>query len=76
MGELQRRLGPCFRRAQPRAQAGEYVGALMSDLLRKNGWTIAEHVGDRTPDPTQRLLNHAVWDHDRATAVVRKFVVE
>ena len=48
----------------------------MSDLPRKNGWTIAEHVGDATPDPTQRLLNHAVWDHDRAMAVVREFVVE
>jgi SRSO17 transposase len=76
LGELHRRLGSCFRRAQPRAQAGKYIGALMSDLPRKNGWTIAEHVGDSTPDPTQRLLNHAVWDHDRAMAVVREFVVE
>jgi len=48
----------------------------MSDLPRKNGWAIAEHVGDATPDPTQRLLDHAVWDHDRAIAVVWEFVVE
>ncbi len=76
LAELHRRLAPCFRRSQPRAQAGKYIGALMSDLPRKNGWTIAEHVGDATPDPTQRLLNHAVWDHDQAMGVVRGFVVE
>jgi hypothetical protein len=36
---------------------------------RKNGWTIAEHAGDATPDRTQRLLNRAVWDHDRARGI-------
>ncbi len=44
-------------------QAGKYVAALMTDLPRKNGWTVAEHAGDATPDRMQRLLNHAVWDH-------------
>ncbi|MEW9534754.1 hypothetical protein [Microbispora sp. NPDC049125] len=50
--------------------------ALVSDLPRKNGWTIAEHAGDACPDPTQRLLNHTVWDHDAAMATIRGFVVE
>ena len=48
----------------------------MSYLPRKNGWTIGEHAGDATPDPTQRLLNHAVWDHEQAMRIVRGFVVE
>jgi SRSO17 transposase len=52
------------------------MAALMSDLPRKNGWTIAEHVGDATPDRTQRLLNHAVWDTDAVAGLVRGFVVE
>ena len=52
------------------------MAGLMSDLPRKNGWTFAEHAGDRTPDRTQRLLNHAVWDQDRAQGVIRRFVVE
>jgi DDE superfamily endonuclease len=73
---LHGRLAPCFRRAGPRAQAGKYVAALMSDLPRKNGWTIAEHAGDTTPDRTQRLLNHAVWDQDRAMGMIRGFVAE
>jgi SRSO17 transposase len=38
--------------------------------------TIAEHGGEVTPDRTQRLLNHAVWDQDQAQGVVRRFVVE
>jgi len=52
------------------------MSALISDLPRKNGWTIAEHAGDLTPDPTQRLLNHAVWDHDQVQGVVRRYVAE
>ena len=34
-------------------------GAVMSDLPKRNGWTIARHVGDRTPDRTQRLKHYA-----------------
>ena len=73
---LHQRLTPCFARTRPHTQAGKYIAALISDLPRKNGWTIAEHVGDTTPDPTQRLLNHAVWDHEQAMGVVRGFVAE
>jgi hypothetical protein len=39
-----------------------YIAGLMSDVPRKNGWTLAEHAGDRRPDAMQRLLNHANWD--------------
>jgi SRSO17 transposase len=74
--DLIRRLGRVFARREPRLQAGKYVDGLTSDLPRKNGWTLAERAGDRTPDKTQRLLNHAVWDEDEAMAVVRDFVVE
>jgi SRSO17 transposase len=76
LAELHRRLRPCFGRVEPFRQAGKYVTALVSDLPRKNGWTIAEHAGDACPDPTQRLLNHAVWDHDAAMATVRGFAAE
>ena len=68
--------GGTFARRESRAQAGKYVDGLLADLPRKNGWTLAEHAGDASPDRMQRLLNHAVWDEDAATAVVRDFVVE
>ena len=74
--ELLGRIGRVFARREPRLQAGKYVTGLMSDLPRKNGWTLAEAAGDRSPDKMQRLLNHAPWDVYAAMGVVRDFVVE
>ena len=51
------------------------LSALVSQIPKRNGWTIAEHAGERTPDRTQRLLNRAVWDTFAAMAVVRRFAV-
>ena len=73
--ELLGLLRPCFARTEPWLQAGKYAAAVMSDLRRRNGWTIAERSGDRTPDRTQRLLSRAVWDTFAAMAVVRRFAV-
>jgi len=56
-------------------QAGKYVTALMSDLPERNGWSIARFCGDATPDATQRLLSHAVWDTLGAMSDVRRFAV-
>jgi len=66
----------CFRRWEPRATAKKYVRALMSDLPRKNCWTIAEHAGDATPGKMQHLLERAKWDTMAAIAIVRGFVCE
>jgi len=60
---------------EPWLQAGKYVSAVASGMARRNGWTIAEQAGDRTPDKTQRLLNRAVWDAFAAMGVVRRFAV-
>ena len=74
-GELLGLLRPCFSRVEPWLQAGKYVAAVSSALPRRNGWTIAEHAGDRTPDRTQRLLSRAAWDTSAAMGVVRRFAV-
>jgi SRSO17 transposase len=60
---------------EPWLQAGKYAAALMSDLPRRNGWTLAERAGDRTPDRMQRLLSRAVWDAAAVIKVVRRFAV-
>jgi len=73
--ELLELLRPCFARTQVWLQAGKYVSALAGELARVNGWSIARHAGDRTPDKTQRLVNHAVWDTFAAMSVVRRFAV-
>jgi SRSO17 transposase len=74
-GELLDLLRPCFGRVEPWLQAGKYVAALVSDLPKRNGWTIAQRVGDRSPQRTQRLLNRACWDTFAAMGVVRGFAV-
>jgi SRSO17 transposase len=66
-------LRSCFARTETWQQAGKYVSALVSELPKRNGWTIAQHAGDRTPDRTQRLLNRASWDTLAAMSEVRRF---
>ena len=73
--ELLDLLRPCFTRTEPWLQAGKYAAAVMSQIPRRNGWTIAAQIGDRAPDRTQRLLSRAVWDTAAAMAVVRRFAV-
>jgi SRSO17 transposase len=63
----------CFARTQTWLQAGRYVSALVSDLPSRNGWSVAEHAGDRTPDRSQRLLSRASWDEAVAMSQVRKY---
>ena len=54
-------------------QARKYVHALIRRPAACNGWEIARSCGDETPDKTQRLLNHAVWDASGAMSEVRRF---
>jgi SRSO17 transposase len=65
----------CFARTQTWLQAGKYVNALVSDLPSRNGWSIGEQAGDRSPDRAQRLLNRASWDEAAAMSQVRKYPV-
>jgi SRSO17 transposase len=73
--ELLELLRPCFTRIEPWLQAGKYAAAVMSQIPKRNGWTIAAQAGDRAPDKTQRLLSRAVWDTLAAMGVVRRFAV-
>ncbi len=73
---LHARIAPRFRRAEPRRRAQAYLQALLSPVERKNGWQIAEQVGERTPDGIQRLLNAADWDADTVRDDLRAYVIE
>ena len=66
-------LRSCFARTQTWLQAGKYVSALASDLPSRNGWSVAEHAGDRTPGRSQRLLSRASWDEAAAMSQVRRY---
>src|SRR6185437_3432445 len=43
---------------------------------RKNGWQLAEELGEATPDGVQRLLNAADWDADLVRDDLRAYVVD
>jgi SRSO17 transposase len=70
------RFATVFRRKEPRAQATKYLRGLMAALARKNSWQVAEAIGDRTPDATQRLLYQAQWSADAARDRLLEFTIE
>lgn len=70
------RLGPLFYRTESRRHAEQYVRGLLAPLERKNGWTIAEHVGEPEPKALQRLLNLSPWDADTVLALNREYAME
>lgn len=69
-------LAPRFGRVEPRRQVRSYLLGLLAPLTDKNGWTLAEAAGDRTPDKMQRLLNAAVWDADAVRDDLRRYAAE
>ncbi|XXY19225.1 hypothetical protein WME88_06190 [Sorangium sp. So ce216] len=48
------RFAALFARSEPREQAVKYLRSLMGTEARRNGWQLAEAIGDRTPDHVQR----------------------
>lgn len=53
-----------------------YLRGLLSEVERKNGWTLAEASGDVGPQGMQRLLNSYCWDVDGVRDDIRALVVD
>jgi SRSO17 transposase len=73
---LHARIAGRFARAEPRRRALAYLRGLLGNVTRKNGWQLAEHAGERTPDGMQRLVSTAGWDPDLVRDDLRAYVVE
>jgi hypothetical protein len=73
---LHARIGGRFRRAEVRERARRYLAGLLERVERKNGWHLAEQVGDSGPQGVQRLLNAAHWDADGVRDDLRAYVIE
>ena len=65
-----------FPRVESRRQMRVYLRGLLSEVERKNGWTLAEAAGDAGPQRMQRLLNFYAWDTDGVRDELRSAVVE
>lgn len=70
------RIRPLFYRTESKKHAEQYVRGLLSPLERKNGWTIAEHVGEPEPTALQRFLNLSPWDADTLLELNREYAME
>lgn len=70
------RIGPRFARAEARRHAADYLRGLLGRTERKNGWQLAEAVGDATPYGLQQFLYRATWDPDAVRDDLRAYVVE
>lgn len=73
---FQARFASLFHRREPREQCARYLRGLLALVERKNGWQLAEVVGDETPDRTQRLLYQDQWDADEARDILQELVKE
>ena len=73
---MHQRIAERFRRPEPRRRVLDYLRGLLSPVERKNGWQLAEHVGDATPAGVQRLLSQYPWDADLVRDDLKTYVVE
>src|SRR5512142_1448756 len=76
LNELTRRIGGHFRRAEVRKRVGHYLQGLLAELPRKNGWQMAEELGEANAHGVQRLLEEADWDEEAVRDELRAYVIE
>lgn len=76
LDDLHARIAPRFRRSEARERAKRYLAGLLDRVERKNGWQLAEHLGESGPQGIQRLLNAADWDADAVRNDLQTYVIE
>jgi SRSO17 transposase len=65
-----------FYRSEYRQRSAAYLRALLSPVTRKNGWQLAEAMGEADPNGVQRLLFGARWDADAVVTELQTVVME
>jgi len=70
------RIAGLFGRSEARERSLAYLQGLLSHCERKNGWQLAEWMGEAAPYRVQHLLDRARWDADAARDQVRDYAVE
>src|ERR687890_2052640 len=76
LGKLHRRIGHRFVRSEARERVRRYLLGLLGRVERKNGWQMAEAIGEHDPQGVQRLLNSARWDADEVRDDLHEYVLE
>lgn len=71
-----RRIGSRFGRSETRDRVAAYLKGLLGPVQRKNGWQMAERIGDADPYGVQYLMGRSEWDPDAVRDDLRGYVVE
>ena len=70
------RFGDLFARSESRARSGRYLRGLLGGVERRNGWQLAEAMGENGPRGTQRLLTEVEWSAAAARDRLLDFSIE
>src|SRR3954452_3779791 len=73
---LHGRIAHRFARSEVRERTRRYLVGLLERVERKNGWQLAEAIGEGGPRGVQRLLSAATWDAERVCDDLRAYVVD
>lgn len=76
LAEVHQRIGPRFGRAEVRKRVHRFLQGLLAPIERKNGWQLAEELGEHGPRGVQRLLGEADWEEDAVRDDLRSYVTE
>jgi SRSO17 transposase len=73
--DLSERIARRFARIEVRERLRRYLFGLLGRVERKNGWQLAEAIGDTDPQGVQRLLRTARWDADGVRDDLRDYLL-
>src|SRR5436305_152810 len=64
-----------FIREEVRQRLPRYLAGVLAPVERRNGWQLAEQIGESEPDGVQRLMNGACWDAEAVRDDLRAYLV-
>jgi len=69
-------LGRRIRRVEVRRRLQRYLRSVLVGVERRNGWQLAEAMGEAALDGVQRLLTTACWDTAGLRDVLQTYTLE
>lgn len=69
-------IGPRFSRRDLRAHSERYLLGLISRVERKNGWQLAEELGEQTPTNLQHFVARAQWSAEEVRDDLQRYVLQ
>lgn len=68
------RVESCFPRKELKVHALKYLEGLISRIERKNGWQLAEELGETSPTNLQHFIARSRWDANQVRDDLRTYV--